>query len=365
MGLAPYGTVDPGARAALEQLCGGGVPRERVPELLSTITSLAERHPAFVVEGQARWNATRASLVQEALEISLSGCLEELFERAWSRIAPCREGLGLCLSGGTALNSVANEKCFARSQFDDLYLHPACGDDGTAIGAALYHWHHVLGNPKLPHDSREAMYGVRTYPASRVDRALAAAELDVTRTEAYVERAADALVRGAIVGWFNGASELGPRALGHRSIVCNPTLPHMKDVINQRVKFRERFRPFAPTVLAEHAEAWFGIAESPFMLRVSPVLKDGVPAVTHHDGTARPQTIRVDDDPSFHALVSAFFKRTGVPMVLNTSFNVAGEPIVETPEDAVRSFLACDMDVLVFENTVVTKRHPGQTHLRS
>jgi carbamoyltransferase len=359
MGLSPYGTVDDAERGELERLCSGGVTGERVPALVGAIRSLGEKRPVFVEERGKRWNATQAALVQEALEIALDGLLEELFDAAWGR-ASRSDGVDLCLSGGTALNSVANEKCHARSRFDGLYLHPACGDDGTAIGAALHHWHHVLGNGKLPHAHREAMYGIRTYPASSVDAAVARfdADVEVVRTDAWIERAADALARGAIVGWFDGASEIGPRALGHRSILANPTLPGMKDAINQRVKFRERFRPFAPAVLEDHAETWFGLPVSPFMLRVAPVLKDGVPAVTHHDRTARIQTVGPEDDPRFFALLSAFFQRTGVPMVLNTSFNVGGEPIVETPEHALRSFLACDLDVLVFPGMIVTKRKP-------
>lgn len=362
MGLAPYGRVEPAEREELERLCGRGLDRERVAAVIEAIGKLGERRPEFLEEKGKRWNTTIAALVQEALEISFDALLEEIYEAAWSRGAVGAGGLGLCLSGGTALNSVANEKCFARSRFGELYLHPACGDDGTAIGAALHLWHHRLGNPRLRHDNREAMYGVRTYPASAVDAALAAhaAQVEVARADDWIDRTADALARGEIVGWFQGASEIGPRALGHRSILCNPTLPHMKDALNHRVKYREGFRPFAPAVLADQAEAWFGLPDSPFMLRVAPVLRDGVPAITHQDKTARIQTVTPEDDPAYHAVISAFFERTGVPMVLNTSFNIGGEPIVETPEQAIASFLGCDMDLLVFPGVLVRKRAKTQ-----
>jgi carbamoyltransferase len=206
------------------------------------------------------------------------------------------------------------------------------------------------------------MYSVRQYADSEVDAALArhAAELVVERTHDEVRRAAELLAAGEIVGWFRGASELGPRALGNRSILCDPRRPEMQRTLNVQVKRREPFRPFAPAVLREHAGEWFALDDSPFMLRVAQVTRDDIPAVTHVDGTARSQTVARSDNPGFHALIDAFRERTGVPVVLNTSFNTDGEPLVETPDDAVRCFLRSGLDRLVFPGAVVSRRQcPG------
>jgi carbamoyltransferase len=171
----------------------------------------------------------------------------------------------------------------------------------------------------------------------------------------YIAKTAGHIAEGKIIAWFQGPSETGPRALGNRSILADPRNPDMKDILNSRVKFREGFRPFAPSVLNEYAEEWFGLKDSPFMLRVCNVLKAGIPSVSHVDYTARIQTVTKEDNPNYYDLIKSFNDITGVPLLLNTSFNIKGESIVETPQDALNCFLNTDVDILVFRNTLLKK----------
>ena len=342
MGLAPYGKPE-------------GVPPVDYHwiQTLEQLAWLGGINPVMVEERERRLNATLAYHIQQALEVQLSDILRQLHSvGVQHEIAP-----NLCLGGGTALNSVANQIAFAQSGFERLHLHPACGDDGTAIGAALWYWHHQLGHPKRRFHNRELMYSVREY-GHLIDHTLAryADRIRVEHTESYLDATAELLLQGKIIGWFQGPSEIGPRALGNRSILADPRSPNMKDLLNSRIKFRERFRPFAPSVLDEQACSWFGLSDSPFMLRVARVLKDGIPAVTHVDRTARIQSVAAQDNPAFYGLIDRFFLKTGVPLVLNTSFNIKDEPIVETPDDALRCFLSTGLDHLVFENRIVCKR---------
>lgn len=343
MGLAPYGK-----------------PKEEVevPDDLADFTALvtfAERDPVHVEVGGKALNATLAYYIQLGLERQM--------RRVFADLAPIcrRNGISpaICLSGGTVLNAIATQLAFTATDFERLHFHPACGDDGTAIGAALWHWHHVLGNPRLPHDNARLMYSVRTYDQHVVDRALEehAADLVVEPAADHVRKAAELLAGGAVLGWWDGASEVGPRALGHRSILADPRDPAMRDRLNSRVKFREHFRPFAPSVLNERATEWFGLRDSPFMLRAAPVSRpEEVPAITHVDGTSRLQTVSRVDNPAYYDLIAAFEDRTGIPMVLNTSLNTKGEPIVETPRDAVRTLLASELDYLVLPHALVSRR---------
>ncbi|SFQ68669.1 carbamoyltransferase C-terminal domain-containing protein [Amycolatopsis rubida] len=343
MGLAPYGALDDPAAFDPAKL-------SRFDELVA----LAGQDPVPVAVGDRELNARLSYYIQRGLDVQLLALFAELGPIA------ARNGAGrnLCLSGGTALNVVATEPAFAASEFERVHFHPACGDDGTAIGAALWHWHHVLGNPRRAYRNTELMYSVRQYPKEAEERALRAHadELSVEIVDDYAGRTADLLAAGAVVGWYEGASEIGPRALGHRSILADPRSPTMRDRLNAEIKQREHFRPFAPSVRNERAAEWFGLADSPFMLRAAPVRKPSVPAVTHVDGTARLQTVRREDNPVYYDLIRAFEDRTGVPMVLNTSLNTKGEPIAETPEDAVRTLLAAGLDHLVLPHTVVTRR---------
>jgi len=342
MGLAPYGRDDAPA----------GVDFGAVRDL-GALRGAAAGRPVLIGDENASWNARLAWLIQQVLDAQLTALAGILREQCAAAGVAAR----LCLGGGTALNSVSNQIAFERSGFDDLYLHPACGDDGTAIGAALWYWHARLGHRRRAWSHAERMYSVRRYDAGHAttheryrDR------IRLEPCAAYVQRAADLIAEGAIVGWFQGASEIGPRALGNRSLLADPRLATLPARLNERVKFREAFRPFAPAVLREAAGEWFSISDSPFMLRVAAVCSRAVPAVRHVDGTARLQTVAADDNPAFHELLTRFAARTGLPVLLNTSFNTCGEPIVETPEHALETFLACDIDVLAFPGLLVHKR---------
>ena len=263
----------------------------------------------------------------------------------------------LCMSGGVGLNSVANWRLTQEGPFDQIFVHPACSDSGIPMGAALYGYYEILGGT-TPWKMEDAYTG-KLYDQDDIDQAIEQFEgFQVVREDA-LSKAAQLLADGLCVGWFDGRSEYGPRALGHRSILVDPTKAENKDRLNARVKFREAFRPFAPIVPWEHAQEYFQLDRpAPFMLLVPKVVQgkeSEIPAVTHVDGSARVQTIERDVNPRMHALLLAFRDKTGVPVLLNTSFNVAGEPIVETPADAIRCFSNTAIDALVLSDTLLIK----------
>lgn len=291
----------------------------------------------------------------------IAASLQALLEESVLHIAKTlKEQTGaarLCLAGGVALNCVANGRILDESGFSELFIQPAAGDNGTSIGAALWVLQQKLAQPRrfvMRHAYTGPQWGEAACAA-----ALEAAQKDPAAPQFSVEKMSEAecvafaasdLAEGAVLGWYQGRMEFGPRALGHRSILADPRRPEMKDVLNRRIKHREPFRPFAPSVLEEEAAAWFERgAPSPSMLlldRVRIEKRDLVPAITHADGTARLQTVSAQTSPLYHALLTAFFARTGVPMVLNTSFN-EHEPIVCTPTEALGCFLKTHIDVLV------------------
>lgn len=269
----------------------------------------------------------------------------------------------LVFAGGVALNSVMNAKIIERTPFKKLFVQPAAGDSGTAIGAALYGYHHILGHPYKGQTMKHAYLG-KSYIESDMMQTLERYSDSVTWQQAdemaLIDEAARGISEGKIIGWFQGGSEMGPRSLGHRSILADARNPRMKDIVNRNVKFREGFRPFAPSVLKEHAHEYFHMLtdESPFMLLVFDVLEEKqaiIPAVTHVDKTARVQTVTEADNGIYYRLIQRFHELTGVPVIMNTSFNVKGEPIVETPEDALKCFLGTQLDFLVLENYIVRK----------
>jgi carbamoyltransferase len=269
----------------------------------------------------------------------------------------------LCLAGGVALNCVANMKIVAETPFENVWIQPAAGDDGIAIGCAYYGHHALKERTRRTFVMRDAFLG-REYDRFDIEEAVRPAIVRLTtsrkRGPDVIRDAARLLAAGKVIGWLQGRSEFGPRALGNRSILADPRRAAMKDHVNARVKHRQGFRPFAPAVLAERAGEFFeGEEESPFMLlvkRVRPEALDKVAAIAHVDGTARVQTVRKDDNPAFYALIHAFGEITGVPVLLNTSFNLRGEPIVETPIDAVETFLDCELDALVMHDWILRKR---------
>lgn len=290
----------------------------------------------------------------------------------------------LCLAGGVALNCVANGKILRDGVIDDLWVQPAAGDAGGALGAALSAYHEFLDQPRRVGNVLDGMQGAYLGPAFSnaeiADRFRnAGAVFKIVEDEAVIEHTVDALIEEKAVGWFQGRMEFGPRALGARSILGDPRSPHMQRQLNLKVKFRESFRPFAPSVLREDVAEWFEIdGDSPYMLVVADVLEDRrhpvsdedkklfgidrlntirseIPAVTHVDMSARIQTVHKETNPRYHALLSAFKARTGCPALVNTSFNVRSEPIVCTPEDAFRCFMGTDIELLVAGNCVARK----------
>ncbi len=274
--------------------------------------------------------------------------------RMLRRRSGCRR---LVLSGGVALNSVMNGRIVRESGFDDIYVMPGAGDDGTSIGAALWVHHHLLGHPRrFVHDNPYLGEG---YSNDAIGRALDAFHLRASRRDDLVPAVAQRIHDGRIVGWFQGRMEFGPRALGARSILATPVSPQMKATLNARVKHREPFRPFAPSVMAERKSEFFATAvDDPFMLKVCqvrPEYRSHLPAITHVDGSARLQTVHRDTHPRYHQLLAELGERSGFPVVLNTSFNVMGEPIVESPRDAVHCFLSTDIDTLAIGDYLVDK----------
>jgi carbamoyltransferase len=262
----------------------------------------------------------------------------------------------LCLAGGVSLNSVANGRLLREGPFDAVYVQPASGDAGGAVGAAYAAYHLYAGR-----EDRHPLTDV--YLGSSAGRQEITAFLDAEGMayrilpDGEVEReTARLLAAGKVVGWYQGRMEFGPRALGNRSILADPRRPDMKDLINRKIKFREGFRPFAPAVCEEDAGRYFGIDRpSPYMLFTVPVRSDAIPAVTHVDGSARIQTVSAAVNPLFHRLIREFGRISGVPVVLNTSLNIKGEPIARMPDDAVRCFTQSDMDALVMENVLIVK----------
>ncbi len=289
----------------------------------------------------------------------------------------------LCLSGGVALNCVANGKLIKEKIFDDIWIQPASGDAGSSLGAALIGWHQHLSKPRKinPNDSMRGTYLGCKFTNEEIIRYLKKinAPFDVLEDEKLFDKLAQILDEGKVIGWFNGAMEFGPRALGGRSIIGDPRNQKMQSILNLKIKYRESFRPFAPSVLEEDVANQFELnTKSPYMLLVAPVKKElckemtekqrnlfgieklnipksSLPAITHVDYSARVQTVSNKTNPRYYQLISAFKEKTGCPTIINTSFNVRGEPIVCTPQDAYRCFMRTEMDVLVLQNQILFK----------
>jgi carbamoyltransferase len=275
--------------------------------------------------------------------------------RAARKTLPSRN---LCLVGGVALNCVANARVLRESGFENIWVPPCASDTGAPLGSALWHWHSTLGKPRsqtLTH----AFHGL-SYD-DRIETVLKSEDVDYQRIapDELIGTVARDLADGRIVGWYQGRYEIGPRALGNRSILASPLQAGVRDVMNARVKFREPFRPFAPAVLEERASEFFDIGQSdPFMTtapRVKPGMAERIPAAVHVDGTARVQTVERSANPRYYDLIEGFGRLSGVPVLINTSFNKQ-EPIVATPEEALSCFLRTDMDVLVMGNTYTRDR---------
>ena len=315
------------------------------------------------------------------LAASIQAATEEIMLRLTRSVARKTGIKNLCLAGGVALNCVANGKILRDGRFDHIYIQPAAGDAGGALGAALTGYYDSKPRRTVNGDQMQGAYLGPSYTQRDIEGRLSGAKA-VYRSlddEALVEEVAQALAAGKAIGWHQGRMEFGPRALGNRSILGDPRSPTMQKILNLKVKYRESFRPFAPAILREDVADWFEITtDSPYMLLVANVkpehsramsgaeqklfgidklniARSTIPAVTHVDYSARIQTVHAETNPRFHALISRFKALTGCPILVNTSFNVRGEPIVATPEDAFRCFMGCDIDVLAVGNCLLAK----------
>ncbi len=306
--------------------------------------------------GPARKPRSEITQHHRDLAASLQRCLEFHLFRILNRLQQCTGSINLCLAGGVAYNSVANGMIPHKTPFRNIFIQPAAGDSGTAAGAAFYIWNTLLGNPRSY--TMADVYLGPDYSGDELEQALRNYGVSYELCRNPEERAADLLSQGKIVGWFQGRMEFGPRALGNRSILADPRFPEIKDVLNRRIKHRESFRPYAPAVLEEYVEEYFEDAfSSPFMLvvfRVRPEKRPLIPAIEHVDHTGRIQSVSRETNPRFWNLIEAFRNRTGIPLVLNTSFN-ENEPIVCTPQDALNCYATTKMDALVLGNFLVLR----------
>jgi carbamoyltransferase len=297
------------------------------------------------------------------LAASLQARLEEVYLGMLRKLAKETGQRKVCLAGGVAFNCVANGKVLDATPFEQVFVHPAAGDAGLAVGAAFYVWHQILCKPRefaMNHAYWGPAFSQEEICSALSSRGVVQAghEIIELKEQQLLDRAAEIIANGQILGWFQGRSEWGPRALGNRSIVADPRRPDMKEILNRRIKHREIFRPFAPSVLAEATGEWFERSHpSPFMSLAYPVRPEKrglIPAPTHVDGTARLQTVTREANPRYWALIKAFERRTGIPIVVNTSFN-DNEPVVNRPEEALDCFLRTEMDAVVLGNYLVAK----------
>jgi carbamoyltransferase len=387
MGLAPYGTPR-FAQLIYDNLIDlklDGSFRLNL-DYFNYCTGLTMTNDRFdaLFGGPPRKPEVRLEQKHMDLAASVQVVLEEAVSRLARSLAAETGAKNLCLAGGVALNCVANGKVLREGTFDHIWIQPAAGDAGGALGAALATYHLHADRPRTVANSQDGMAGAYLGPEfgqAEIETRLSAAgaRFATMSREAMLDSTAGALADGKAVGWFQGRMEFGPRALGNRSILGDPRNPTMQKNLNLKVKYRESFRPFAPSVLREHVAEWFDLdVDSPYMLLVAPVreqhkrsmteeeealfgidrlnvVRSTIPAVTHVDYSARVQTVHRETNPLYHELISRFHARTGCPVLVNTSFNVRSEPIVCTPEDAFRCFMGTDIDLLVVGNSILHK----------
>ena len=340
-----------------------GVPRDPRMNFFTASSGypsyFGDRPQSF--DEQARLNQHYADIAA-----SIQRVTEEVM-LALARAAHRETGLTtLCLAGGCALNSVANGRILRETPFERLYVQPAAGDGGAAVGAALYGYHALLGKPRgfvMEHAAWGETHGPDVTERFLRDNGIPFERFD--DEDRLLGRVVQSLSSGHVVGWSQGRFEWGPRALGQRSILADPRRADMKDIVNTKIKFREPFRPFAPSVLAERASEYFALPDAAqhyparfmlYVVDVKPEHRSTLPAITHVDGTGRLQTVRQEANGRYYRLIDAFGRATGVPVLLNTSFNLRGEPIVNTPAEAFNTFMASGMDTLVLGDHVVDKR---------
>ena len=359
MGLAPYGEENPEFNKI----------REFIHLLPEGKLSIDNRNIFFyckeIVE-KAKQTLDKEKLLKFYADLAYihQKLLEEMIIHLCNHLYNLTKCKSLCLAGGVILNSVANGKIIKNTPFENIFIQPAAGDNGISIGCAMYGAHALRNIPRKFYKKNEfSPYLGREYNKKEIETAVNKFKdqlIDCGEIKNHQQKAAEYISEGKIVGWFQGRSEIGPRALGNRSLLADPRDPNMKDYLNQQVKHREFFRPYAPSVLKEKAIDYFEISSyAPYMLVVPPVKKAVrklIPAVTHVDGTGRLQTVDKKANPSYYGVIKAFEKITEIPVVLNTSFNTVGEPIVETPEEAIRCFLKTGIDILFIENRLLLKK---------
>jgi carbamoyltransferase len=389
MGLAPYG-VPKYAQLIFDNLIDlkpDGSFRLNL-DYFDYCTGLTMTNARFdcLFGGPPRAPETRIEQKHMDLAASVQAVLEEAVLRLTRSLADETGMENLCLAGGVALNCVANGKVLRDGRFRNIWVQPAAGDAGGALGAALAAYHQHAAGPRAISNLPDGMAGSYLGPEfnqEEIESRLGhiGARFETAPVDTMLERTARALADGKAVGWFQGRMEFGPRALGNRSILGDPRRPTMQKTLNLKVKYRESFRPFAPSVLREHLADWFDLdADSPYMLLVAPIaeshirrmtadedalfgidklntIRSTIPAVTHVDYSARVQTVHRETNPLYHVLLERFHALTGCPILVNTSFNVRSEPIVCTPEDAFRCFMGTDIDMLVCGNAVLLKEN--------
>jgi len=350
MGLAPYGR--PNAVKPFLEIKDG--------ELAVTDWGRDFDKP-WLVDREHNWEASPLMKHWEDMAWRIQDDAEKVLLMRAKWLRETTGAKSLVMAGGVALNCVANGRIAREAGFDNVWIQPAAGDDGIAIGCAYYGWLEVLKQRRgfvMDHSYVGKPYTDKDV-ATELQKFVVRIQVDARRSEDVCRDTAKLLADQRVIGWFQDRSEFGPRALGNRSLIADPRKPEMKDILNSRVKHRQAFRPFAPIVLAERMKEIFeGDEDSPFMLIAKPVRpewRDRIPAIVHVDGTARVQTVREATNPMLYRLLKEFEALTGVPVLINTSFNIKGEPIVETPQDAVNCFLTTGIDHLVIHDTVVSK----------
>lgn len=394
MGLAPYGTPKYTAliKEKIIKIANDGSFQLDM-QYFDYATGLTMTNKKFdqLFGGPRRTPESELTQREMDLAASVQKVIEEVFIKLARSIARETGKKNLCLAGGVALNCVANGTLVGKKIFENVWIQPAAGDAGGALGAALSVWHlHFNKKRKLNRnlDSMRGGFLGPSYSDNEIENILKGCGANYKKLSdtSLIEQVASALADGKVVGWMQGRMEFGPRALGSRSIIADPRSPTMQKQLNLKIKYRESFRPFAPSILREYQENWFDIdTESPYMLLVAKIKKDKqremsvkekqlfgieklnvkrstIPAVTHIDYSARIQTVDEITNPKYHAVISAFAQKTGCPIVVNTSFNVRGEPIVCTPRDAFNCFMGTELDILAIGNIILFKEQQNIKH---
>ncbi|MCX5772719.1 MAG: carbamoyltransferase [Candidatus Hydrogenedentes bacterium] len=387
MGLAPYGepTFVPAILRELIDIKEDGSFRLNM-EYFDYCAGLRMTSDKFarLFGGPARKPESKITQREMDLARSIQMVTEEVILRMARHVHRETGMENLCLAGGVALNCVANSRVLREGPFRDIWIQPSAGDAGNALGCALFAWHQLLGNERVPSPRRQkATYLGPSFQDEAIQSYLDLEQIPYSRFESaeqLCDGVSDLIIGGKVVGWFQGRMEFGPRALGARSILGDARSREMQSVLNLKIKFRESFRPFAPTVLSEHINEYFELdRQSPYMLLVAPLKRDRlceldpahrnlagfeklkvarseIPAVTHVDNSARIQSVDKQDNPLYHRLIERFYEKTGCPVIINTSFNVRGEPIVCTPQEAFTCFMRTHMDYLVMGPFLLDKK---------